>query len=87
MAATAIVRVRMDPELKDEATRILADIGMTPSQAMRLLFNRIVAEKIFPRSLLVPNATTIAAMQEGEDEDLPSFTSIDELMADLNRDD
>ncbi len=85
MAATAIVRVRVDSDVKDEATRILADIGLTPSRAVRLLFARIVAEQTFPSSLLVPNATTIAAMQEGEDGDLPSFASIDELMADLNR--
>ncbi|MDQ3411019.1 MAG: type II toxin-antitoxin system RelB/DinJ family antitoxin [Chloroflexota bacterium] len=54
MAATAIVRVRVDSDVKDEATRILADIGLTPSWAVRVLFERIVAEQTFPRSLLKP---------------------------------
>lgn len=84
MAATAIVQARLEPEVKEEATRILAAIGMTPSEAVRLLFMRVVAEQAFPMELLVPNATTIAAMRE---KNLPSFDSIDDLLVDLNADD
>lgn len=84
MPATATVQARLEPELKDEAGRILVTMGITPSHAIRLLFQRIVAEQGFPQDLLVPNATTIAAMQE---ESLASFDSVDDLMADLRRDD
>lgn len=84
MAATAIVQARLEPGVKAEATRILAEIGMTPTEAVRLLFKRVVAEQAFPMELLVPNAVTIAAMEE---ENLPSFDTIDALMADLNADD
>ena len=84
MAATAIVQARLEPEVKEEATRILAAIGMTPTEAVRLLFTRVVAEKRFPMELLVPNEVTIAAMQE---QNRPSFATIDELMPDLNADD
>ncbi len=84
MAATAIVQARLEPEVKEEATRILAAIGMTPTEAVRLLFRRVVAEKRFPMELLVPNEATIAAIQE---RDLPSFATIHDLIADLNADD
>lgn len=84
MAASAIVQARMEPELKAEATQILEEIGLTPSAAVRLLFKRVVAEHAFPMELLVPNATTIAALEETN---LPSFNSIDDLFADLNADD
>ena len=84
MAATAIVQARLEPEVKEEATRILAAIGMTPTEAVRLLFTRVVAEKRFPMELLVPNAATVAAIHE---QNLPAFATIDELMADLNADD
>jgi DNA-damage-inducible protein J len=77
----AIVQARLAPEIKEEATRILAAMGMTPSEAVRLLFRRVVAEKRFPLELLAPNEATITAMQE---QNLPSFDTIDDLMADLN---
>jgi addiction module RelB/DinJ family antitoxin len=55
MAATAIVQAWLEPEVKEEVRRILAEIGLTPTAAVRLLFKRVVAEKRFPMELRVPN--------------------------------
>jgi len=59
-----MLHVRMDERLKEEATATLAAIGLSASDAVRLLFHRIIAEQAFPLELKVPNAATRAAMEE-----------------------
>ena len=54
-----VVRARIDQATKDEATVILDTIGLTVSDAFRLMMRRIVAEKRLPFDPLVPNATTL----------------------------
>ena len=63
-APTSTLHVRMNAEMKQQATAALATIGMTPSEAVRLLFHRIAADQAFPLELKVPNAQTRAAMTE-----------------------
>lgn len=63
-AATSMLHVRIDDELKRDATAALSAIGLSASDAVRMLFKRIVAEQAFPLELKVPNATTRAAMIE-----------------------
>ena len=80
----AVVRARIDERIKDEATVVLAAMGLTVSDAFRILLTRIAREKALPFEPLVPNAETLAAMKEARDGNLPSFSNVDELMADLN---
>lgn len=91
MPATAraddVVRARVNSEVKVEATAILASIGLTPSDAYRMLLARIVEERALPFEPLVPTETTIAAVREARSARLPQFSSVDELMNDLNADD
>ncbi len=87
MAANAVVRARIDGSIKEEATAVLAAIGLTPSDAFRILMIRVAREKALPFAPLIPNEETIAAMKELEKGKLKSFTSIDDLMADLHADD
>lgn len=79
-----VVRARIDERIKDEATVVLAAMGLTVSDAFRILLTRIAREKALPFEPLVPNAETIAAMKEARNGNLPSFSTVDELMADLN---
>ena len=51
-----MVHVRMDTEMKRKATKALAAMGLTASEAVRLLFHRIAVEQAFPLELKVPNA-------------------------------
>ena len=87
MPANAVVRARIDEYIKEEATVVLATMGLTVSDAFRLLLTRIAHEKALPFEPLVPNAKTIAAMKEARRRRLPSFESVEALMADLHSED
>jgi DNA-damage-inducible protein J len=64
MAATAFVRARIDERLKDEASAVLAEIGLTVSDVVRITLTRVARDKALPFELKVPNAETRAAMEE-----------------------
>ena len=87
MSANAVVRARIDERIKSEATVVLGAMGLTVSDAFRMMMTRIAREKKLPFSPLIPNAETIAAMEEHLHGPLPSFDSIEALMADLHADD
>ena len=87
MTANAVVRARIDGNIKEEATAVLAAMGLTPSDAFRIMMTRVAREKALPFEPLVPNKETIEAMKEARKGKLKSFTSVDDLMADLHADD
>lgn len=64
MAATSMVHVRVDENIKAQATETLASMGLTISDAVRVFLTRVVADKELPFALKAPNATTRAAMAE-----------------------
>ena len=66
MATDAIVRARIDTDTKDRATAALAAMGLSVSDAIRLLLVRVAADKEFPFVVKVPNATTRKAIAELE---------------------
>ena len=79
---SAIARARMDDNLKSEAESILDSMGITPSEAIRMLYKQIVNRHEFPLELRTPNATTLAAFAEVDNDrdDLETFASFDELL-------
>jgi len=87
MSANAVVRARVNESIKQEASIVLEAMGLTVSDAFRIMLTRIANEKALPFEPLIPNATTIAAMKEARAGKLQSFNSIEALMADLNADD
>lgn len=87
MSANAVVRARVDAHIKEEASTVLATMGLSVSDAFRMMLTRIAREKALPFEPLVPNATTIAAMREARAGHLKSFDSIEALMADLHGED
>ena len=84
---STVVRARIDEKIKDEATAVLSSIGLTVSDAFRLMMVRIAAEKRLPFDPLVPNEETIEAMKAARRGDLVEVGGVDELMADLDADD
>jgi DNA-damage-inducible protein J len=84
MTENAIVRARIDERIKTEAAIVLAAMGLTVSDAFRMMMVRIAAEKALPFEPLVPNAETIEAMKEARNGGLPRFKSVEALLADLN---
>lgn len=87
MPQNQLVQARIDGEIKAQATAALADMGLTVSDAVRILLTRVAREKMLPLELLTPNAETLAAMEEAKAGTLSGFNSVDTLMADLNADD
>jgi DNA-damage-inducible protein J len=84
MAANALVQARIDSEVKDEANAVLAAMGLTISDAVRLMLTRVAREHALPFDPLIPNPKTIEAMKEARRGQLQSFESVDDLMNDLN---
>ncbi len=64
MAANTVVRARIDEHIKEEATVVLAAMGLTISDAFRIMLTRIAREKALPFEPLVPNEETIKAMKQ-----------------------
>ena len=87
MAANQLVQARIDGAVKEEAAAVLAAMGLTVSDAVRLLLTRVAHEKALPFAPLVPNAVTIAAIKEARRGKLESFGSVQELLDDLNAED
>jgi len=67
MAATAMIHVRVDEEVKTQATETLASMGLSVSDAVRVFLKRVVAEQAMPFDVRVPNAQTRAAMTEADE--------------------
>ena len=88
MPQNQLVQARVSGEVKAQATAALAEMGLTVSDAVRILLTRVAREKRMPLELLTPNAITISAMEEARDRSsLPRFGTIEDLMADLNAED
>ena len=64
MAAYTIVRSRIDTDTKERAAAALAAMGLTISDAIRLLLLRVADEKRLPFEVKVPNAASRLAMKE-----------------------
>lgn len=82
-----VVRARIDERIRDDAAAVLASIGLTVSDAFRLMMVRIATEKRLPFDPLIPNAETIAAMEAARRGEVVAVGSVEELLADLNADD
>ena len=84
--ADTYVRARIDTATKERATEALEAMGLSVSDAIRLLMRRIADERRLPFEVRVPNASTRKAIAELEAEKGKHFASVDELMADLHAD-
>lgn len=84
---SSMLHVRMDDDVKARATEALAAMGLTASDAVRLLFHRIAADQAFPLELKVPNAETRAAIAESREmmaERRARFADAEAMIADLD---
>ncbi|MDQ7073826.1 MAG: type II toxin-antitoxin system RelB/DinJ family antitoxin [Gammaproteobacteria bacterium] len=84
MAANAVVRARIDEKIKEEASVVLASMGLTISDALRLMLTRVAKEKALPFEPLVPNELTLAAMKKARRGEVASFDGLEGLLDDLN---
>lgn len=86
MPANAVVRARIDGRIKKQASAVLGAMGLTVSDAFRMMMVRIANEKALPFEPLIPNKKTIAAMEAARRGELVEVGSIEELLSSLNAD-
>lgn len=84
MAANQLVQVRIDRAVKEEAAAVLAAMGVTVPDAVRLLLTKVAQEEALAFAALIPNAVTIKAMKEARRGSLKRFGSVQELLDDLD---
>jgi DNA-damage-inducible protein J len=83
-----MLHVRIDDELKAEASLALEAMGLSVSDAVRILLTRVVSDQAFPLELKVPNAETRLAMEEARaimKAKAARFDSVDALIDDLEK--
>ena len=83
MSTDTVVRARIDRDTKLRATEALQAMGLSVSDAIRLLLLRVAEEKRLPFVVQVPNATTVKAMEELDKGQGKRFGSAEELFQDL----
>ncbi len=86
MAEDAVIRARINSRIKEDAATVLATMGLTLSDAVRMMMIRVAEEKALPFDPLVPNAETIEAMEAARRGDLITAGRPEELIASLNED-
>lgn len=62
----AVIKSRIDSDLKTEVEGVLSTLGMTVSDVMRITFRQIAARKGLPFDVKLPNAATLDAMKESD---------------------
>ncbi|WP_342133314.1 type II toxin-antitoxin system RelB/DinJ family antitoxin [Hydrogenophaga sp. OTU3427] len=88
MAHSTMLHVRVDEDIKTQASEALAAMGLSVSDAVRILLKRVVNDQAFPLELKVPNAQTRAAMEEARammNARAVRFDSGDTLIDDLEK--
>jgi DNA-damage-inducible protein J len=88
MGRSVMLNVRMDDELKEQAIAVLGSLGLSASDAVRMLFTRVVRDRAFPLELKLPNDETLAAMAQADEiirAGSATIRSADELFEALER--
>jgi DNA-damage-inducible protein J len=85
MNNTATVHARIDSKTKRASERVLHSIGMTPTDAVRLLYRQIALRREFPLELRVPNKLTARTLDKSDrDEGIETFDSLDQMVESWN---
>ncbi len=64
MSKTSSVRARIEPELKEKAERVLQDLGLSPTQAIRLYYKQVELRNGLPFAVAIPTATTVRTFED-----------------------
>jgi len=81
---TGMIRARVSPELKAQAEGILAEIGLSSSDAIRMFYKQVTLRQGLPFEARIPNATTRKALRDAEaGRNMADYASVDEMFKDL----
>ncbi len=86
MAKTAMIRARVEPELKREAEDLFSELGLSATEAITLFYKQATAQGGLPFDAKIPNAETTKALQQAIDgEDLTEYASLEDLKAEIDK--
>jgi len=86
MTTSTLVPPNLDPDIQQQAAAVLAGIGLTISDAVRSMLILTARDKELPFNPLIPNAETIAAMEDARAGRVTRAADIDDLFRQLNAD-
>ena len=87
VAKTAMIRARVEPELKQEAEKVFATLGISPTEAITLFYQQTALHNGLPFELRIPTDETLAAVRQVRSgKGLCPFSSVEEMRADLLKD-
>lgn len=82
MPQSAVVHARIDQVTKTATEEVLASLGMTPTEAIRLFYRQIAIRKSFPLELRVPNKLTASVLERSDkNQDIETFETAASLYA------
>ncbi|MGD9420436.1 MAG: type II toxin-antitoxin system RelB/DinJ family antitoxin [Verrucomicrobiota bacterium JB025] len=82
MAQSAVIHARIDSDTKAATERVLGSLGLSPTEAIRLLYRQIAMRGEFPLELRMPNELTAETLTKADNgQDLETFESVDDLYA------
>ena len=64
MSKTETIRARVEPEIKRRAESVLRELGLSPTEAIRMFYRQVILRRGLPFAVEIPNAETQAAMRE-----------------------
>jgi len=80
MSQTAVIHARIDPTTKEATERILVSLGLTPTEAIRLLYRQIAMRGEFPLELRVPNQLTAQTLTDADEgKNLEKHSAVSDL--------
>ena len=66
MAKTEMIRARVEPELKHEVEKVLAELGMSATEAITCFYKQVALQQGLPFEVKLPNAETVEALKQAE---------------------
>jgi len=80
MRKSEVVRARIEPHIKQNTDKILNQLGLSNSEAISVFYHQIFLRKGLPFDVKIPNETTIAAINDGNEKiNLSEPLSLDQL--------
>ena len=80
MSKTETIRARVEPEIKRRAESVLRELGLSPTEAIRMFYRQVILRRGLPFAAEIPNAETQAAVREAiEGENLSELSDLDLL--------
>ena len=77
---TAIIHARIEPQIKRQAEGILHNLGISPTEAIRIFYRQITLRQGLPFAVAIPNECTVATLEKSRrDKDVQEFTSMDAM--------